>query len=168
MLQAFIIVLREVLEAALIIGIVMAASRGVPQRGQWVLAGVGAGLLGSIVVAGFAEAIASGAIALDRAAGLADAVAALCELPGIGPWTAHYIAMRACAERDAFPASDLAIRRALGPDPEAEAERWRPWSVPHVLLGDQSAGCALSRARSCPVPGHPCLDGVPVERAVEA
>jgi AraC family transcriptional regulator of adaptative response / DNA-3-methyladenine glycosylase II len=37
--------------------------------------------------------------------------------------------MRACAERDAFPASDLAIRRELGadPDPEAEAERWRPW-----------------------------------------
>jgi high-affinity iron transporter len=58
MLQALIIVLREVLEAALIIGIVMAASRGVPRRGLWVLAGVGAGVLGSIVVAGFAEAIA--------------------------------------------------------------------------------------------------------------
>jgi high-affinity iron transporter len=58
MLQAFIIVLREVLEAALIIGIVLAASRGVPQRGLWVTAGVGVGVLGSIVVAGFAEAIA--------------------------------------------------------------------------------------------------------------
>ena len=58
MLQALIIVLREVLEAALIIGIVMAASRGVPKRGLWVLAGVAAGVLGSIVVAGFAEAIA--------------------------------------------------------------------------------------------------------------
>jgi len=76
---------------------------------------------------GFAEAIATGSIALDRAAGLDDAVAALCALPGVGPWTAHYIAMRACAERDAFPASDLAIRRELGPDPEAEAEQWRPW-----------------------------------------
>lgn len=58
MLQALIIVLREVLEAALIIGIVMAASRGVPQRGLWVLAGAGAGIAGSVVVAGFAEAIA--------------------------------------------------------------------------------------------------------------
>lgn len=58
MLQALIIVLREVLEAALIIGIVMAASRGVPRRGLWVLAGVAAGVLGSIAVAGFAEAIA--------------------------------------------------------------------------------------------------------------
>lgn len=58
MLSALIIVLREVLEAALIIGIVMAASRGVAHRGRWVLAGIGAGIVGSLVVAGFAEAIA--------------------------------------------------------------------------------------------------------------
>lgn len=76
---------------------------------------------------GFAEAVATESIALDRAAGLAEVVAALCALPGIGPWTAHYIAMRACAERDAFPASDLAIRRELGADPESAAEAWRPW-----------------------------------------
>lgn len=58
MLQALIIVLREVLEAALIVGIVLAASRGVPRRGLWVLAGIGAGIGGSVLVAGFAEAIA--------------------------------------------------------------------------------------------------------------
>jgi high-affinity iron transporter len=58
MLQAFIIVLREVLEAALIIGIVLAASKGVPRRGLWVVAGIGAGVLGSVVVAAFAEGIA--------------------------------------------------------------------------------------------------------------
>lgn len=58
MLSALIIVLREVLEASLIIGIVMAASRGVARRGLWVLAGVGAGIAGSLVVAGFADAIA--------------------------------------------------------------------------------------------------------------
>jgi len=57
-LQALIIVLREVLEAALIVGIVLAASRAVPRRGLWVLAGIGAGIGGSLVVAGFAEAIA--------------------------------------------------------------------------------------------------------------
>ncbi len=52
--------------------------------------------------------------------------------------------------------------------PVVPAERWRPWRVPHVLLGDQSAPCALSRARSCPVEGHPCLDDVPVAQAVDA
>ncbi len=76
---------------------------------------------------GFAEAVATGAIVLDRTAGLDEVVRALCDLPGIGPWTAHYVAMRACAERDAFPASDLALRQALGADPEAAAEAWRPW-----------------------------------------
>jgi AraC family transcriptional regulator of adaptative response / DNA-3-methyladenine glycosylase II len=76
---------------------------------------------------GFAEAVATVAIVLDRTAGLDDVVRALCALPGVGPWTAHYVAMRACAERDAFPASDLALRHELGPDPEAIAAPWRPW-----------------------------------------
>jgi hypothetical protein len=46
--------------------------------------------------------------------------------------------------------------------------RWRPWRVPQVLLGDQGAVCASSRARVCPVPGHPCLNGVPVSEVVAA
>ncbi|WP_093802631.1 glycosyltransferase family 9 protein [Streptomyces sp. Wb2n-11] len=44
--------------------------------------------------------------------------------------------------------------------PVVPAERWGPYGVPHVLLGDQSAPCAGSRARRCPSPGHPCLDGI--------
>jgi ADP-heptose:LPS heptosyltransferase len=52
--------------------------------------------------------------------------------------------------------------------PVVPAVRWRPWGVPQVLLGDQAAGCAGSRARVCPVPGHPCLDGVPVGEVVAA
>ena len=52
--------------------------------------------------------------------------------------------------------------------PVVPAERWRPWRVPHVLLGDQHAACRDSRARVCPVPGHPCLDGVPIEAVVDA
>lgn len=59
----------------------------------------------------------------------------LTELPGIGPWTAQYIAMRALREPDAFPASDLGLLRALEtargrPTPtelSARAEAWRPW-----------------------------------------
>jgi ADP-heptose:LPS heptosyltransferase len=44
--------------------------------------------------------------------------------------------------------------------PVVPAERWRPYGVPYVLLGDQRAPCADSRARHCPIPGHPCLESV--------
>ncbi|WP_448625808.1 glycosyltransferase family 9 protein [Geodermatophilus sp. URMC 64] len=44
--------------------------------------------------------------------------------------------------------------------PVVPAERWAPYGVPTVLLGDQSAACAGTRARECPVPGHPCLSSV--------
>ena len=59
MLAAAIIVLREVVEAALVIGIVLAATRGVPRHGQFIAGGVALGLAGAVVVAGFAERIAS-------------------------------------------------------------------------------------------------------------
>jgi high-affinity iron transporter len=58
MLATAIIVFREVLEAALIVGIILAASRGAPARGLWVTLGVGAGVLGAALVAGFAGEIA--------------------------------------------------------------------------------------------------------------
>ncbi|MFE0766276.1 glycosyltransferase family 9 protein [Streptomyces smyrnaeus] len=44
--------------------------------------------------------------------------------------------------------------------PVVPADRWAPFGVPHVLLGDQSAPCAGTREVTCPVPGHPCLDAV--------
>jgi heptosyltransferase-3 len=46
--------------------------------------------------------------------------------------------------------------------PVVPVERWGPWRVPHVVLGDQQAACRLSRARECPVAGHPCLSRVEV------
>jgi ADP-heptose:LPS heptosyltransferase len=52
--------------------------------------------------------------------------------------------------------------------PSVPAARWRPWGVPHVLLGDQGIVCAGCRARTCPVPGHPCLESVPVDDVVAA
>ncbi|MEU0196403.1 glycosyltransferase family 9 protein [Streptomyces afghaniensis] len=52
--------------------------------------------------------------------------------------------------------------------PVVPAERWRPYGVPYVLLGDQDAPCADSRARECPVPGHPCLDTVTAHDVVTA
>lgn len=59
MLATAIIVFREVLEAALIVGIVMAATQGVPSRGFWVGSGILGGALGAMLVAGFAETLAA-------------------------------------------------------------------------------------------------------------
>ncbi|MEV6612351.1 glycosyltransferase family 9 protein [Streptomyces sp. NPDC051051] len=52
--------------------------------------------------------------------------------------------------------------------PVVPAERWGPYGVPNVLLGDQRAPCADSRARQCPVAGHPCLDEVTGQDVVQA
>ena len=52
--------------------------------------------------------------------------------------------------------------------PVVPASRWAPYGVPVVLLGDQQAECAGTRARHCPVPGHPCLDGVTAHDVVSA
>lgn len=53
--------------------------------------------------------------------------AALKTLPGIGEWTAQYVAMRAFRDADAFPASDLGLIHAAGRDVARQAEAWRPW-----------------------------------------
>ncbi|WP_031090553.1 glycosyltransferase family 9 protein [Streptomyces sp. NRRL WC-3549] len=52
--------------------------------------------------------------------------------------------------------------------PVVPASRWAPYGVPTVLLGDQRADCADTRARHCPVPGHPCLNGVTAHDVVSA
>ncbi|MCT9930847.1 glycosyltransferase family 9 protein [Planotetraspora sp. A-T 1434] len=52
--------------------------------------------------------------------------------------------------------------------PVVPAARWAPYRVPSVLLGDQDAPCRGTRARNCPVPGHPCLSSVTGEQVVEA
>ncbi|MBB4689158.1 glycosyltransferase family 9 protein [Amycolatopsis jiangsuensis] len=52
--------------------------------------------------------------------------------------------------------------------PVVPAARWAPFGVPAALLGDQHAPCRGSRARTCPVPRHPCLDGIEPAEVVEA
>jgi AraC family transcriptional regulator of adaptative response / DNA-3-methyladenine glycosylase II len=58
-------------------------------------------------------------------------------MPGIGPWTAHYLAMRALHVPDAFPAADLGVQKALhragAKAAEARAEAWRPFRAYAVL-----------------------------------
>jgi AraC family transcriptional regulator of adaptative response / DNA-3-methyladenine glycosylase II len=86
-----------------------------------------------------AEAFRSGALRLDAGADPNTAIAQLVALPGIGQWTAHYIAMRALRWPDAFPKEDIAVRNRLGGVSAKRAEElsqaWRPWrsyAVMHV------------------------------------
>ena len=90
------------------------------------------------------EAVASGELDLAAADTLEHTVARLCDLPGIGPWTAHLIAMRVFGHDDAFPASDLGLRRSAerlvghpvsSRELEALAKNWRPyrsWAAQHL------------------------------------
>jgi AraC family transcriptional regulator of adaptative response / DNA-3-methyladenine glycosylase II len=83
-------------------------------------------------ISSLATAVAGGQ--LHNFSSLESAVQTLCKLPGIGEWTAHYIAMRALREPDAFPATDWGLRRSLSPNnplTKAQllemAQSWRPW-----------------------------------------
>jgi AraC family transcriptional regulator of adaptative response / DNA-3-methyladenine glycosylase II len=84
---------------------------------------------------GLAAALARGDLTLDAGTDRGEARRGLLALPGIGPWTANYVAMRALRDPDAFLAGDLGVRRALeqlgqdGTPAAAErlAERWRPY-----------------------------------------
>lgn len=82
-------------------------------------------------IVAIATEVASGRLVLDPGADVDRTVAQLVQLPGIGPWTASYIAMRALRAPDAFPREDLVLRRRLGDCTPAQAasraERWRPW-----------------------------------------
>jgi AraC family transcriptional regulator, regulatory protein of adaptative response / DNA-3-methyladenine glycosylase II len=89
-----------------------------------------------------ARLLAEGELTIDPGSDREEVRARLLQLPGVGPWTTDYIAMRALADPDAFLPTDLGVRRALealgrcGPAPNEEcspreaarlAERWRPW-----------------------------------------
>ncbi|MFB9323957.1 DNA-3-methyladenine glycosylase 2 family protein [Cryptosporangium minutisporangium] len=97
-------------------------------------------------------ALADGDLVLDAGTDPEDAMAALQELPGIGPWTAGYIALRATGAPDVFLSGDLGVRRAaahLGlPDSprglDEWANRWRPWRSYAVLHLWRSESDALS------------------------
>jgi AraC family transcriptional regulator of adaptative response / DNA-3-methyladenine glycosylase II len=95
----------------------------------------------------------------DPDASLDTAVARLRSLPGIGAWTAHYIAMRALREPDAFPAADVGLLRAMAgadgvrPNPAAllaRAEAWRPWrayAAQHLWTSGTATAVVMPAAR---------------------
>jgi len=96
-----------------------------------------------------ATAVAEGQVTFDAHAEPDAVVARLVALPGIGPWTAAYVALRGLGDPDAFPAGDLGLRKALaarGQGPVAEAalarraEAWRPWrgyAALHLWSGER-------------------------------
>ncbi len=86
-------------------------------------------------IVGLARATSAAPKLFEPGRGLDESIASLVALPGIGVWTAQYIAMRALREPDAFPAADIGLLRAMAnpdgrPTPAAllaRAESWRPW-----------------------------------------
>lgn len=100
-----------------------------------VIASVGMPLQRAAALSALAEAVLADPQLFEVRRDLVEAVTAFCRLPGVGDWTAQYIAMRALRESDAFPAGDIALQRVLAEDGirptakslTARAESWRPW-----------------------------------------
>ena len=113
------------------------------------LSGLGLTSARAAAVNAFARTVADRAVHLDRASQLDRFVESVMAVPGLGPWTAHYLALR-LGEPDAFPATDLGLRRSLShstgqpmapQEAERVADRWRPWrahAAIHLWLGGRS------------------------------
>jgi len=114
----------------------------------------------SAALSSVARAVAADPALLGPSGSLEEAIQRLRALPGIGEWTAQYIAMRALREPDAFPAADIGLLRALAapdgvrPTPAellARAEHWRPWRA-YAAQHLWPAGAARAR------PGEETVD----------
>jgi AraC family transcriptional regulator of adaptative response / DNA-3-methyladenine glycosylase II len=97
------------------------------------LSGLGLTSARAGAVKGFAQAVESRAVRIDRSVTLEELISSITAIRGLGPWTAHYIALR-LGERDAFPSDDLGLRRALtGVTSTSSAtieeleQSWTPW-----------------------------------------
>lgn len=98
----------------------------IAEAGAARIAGLGMPLARAETVVRVAAAHASGRLVLARGA-VAAGRAGLAEIPGIGPWTMEYIALRALGDPDAFPLGDSALRAAFDGDLKRASDAWRPW-----------------------------------------
>lgn len=124
------------------------------------LSRLGVPLARAQALAALARAALADAALFEPRGSTEETVARLCAVRGIGDWTAHYIALRAARDPDAFPAADRGIQRGMqqhdgGPWPaEAltrRAERWRPWrayAAQHLWAADAAAAPALVARRA--------------------
>jgi len=105
------------------------------------------------------QAVAQSRIRFDGVLELEPFLRNLTEFPGIGPWTAQYIAMRALNEPDAFPVGDVALLSALGLSKAAELERraeaWRPWRAYAVMYLWGLGSTRLQRLKPSKMMQHP-------------
>ena len=108
----------------------------------------GIGLTGARIAAirGFAHAVATGSLRLDRSLTLEELVAATVAVPGLGPWTANYLALR-MGEADAFPAGDLGLRRGIERLTGSAGSAPRRCGYRRALAPVAGAGCDPSLAQ---------------------
>jgi AraC family transcriptional regulator of adaptative response / DNA-3-methyladenine glycosylase II len=123
------------------------------------VAQIGMPLKRAETIRGLAQAVADGRIVFDGRVDLNEFHTAICRIPGIGDWTAQYIAMRALGDPDAFPANDLGLLHHSGFSTGAQlarrAEAWRPWRAYAAMYLWQIAGPAIARASEYqPVPAN--------------
>ena len=95
------------------------------------LSGLGLTRARQEAIGAFATGVAGGVVSLEAGQPLAQLIEAITAIPGLGPWSAHYIALR-LGEPDAFPATDLGLRRALekvapGRRLDELSPSWSPW-----------------------------------------
>ena len=123
------------------------------------LAAVGMPKARQMAISSLAEAVVADPLIFGPRRSLEEAVAQLRVLPGIGEWTAQYIAMRELREPDAFPAADVGLLRAMShssgvrPSPAAllaHAEQWRPWrayAALHLWASEPQAFSPVEKVR---------------------
>ncbi|KRB77441.1 AraC family transcriptional regulator [Nocardioides sp. Root190] len=99
---------------------------------------------------GLSAALAAGDLVLDRGPDRAEVRTALLALPGIGPWTADYIALRALGHPDIWLPSDVGVRNALRAHPDVDPAQWSPWRS-YALL---HLWTSLSDPPRPPLPDH--------------
>lgn len=130
------------------------------------IASIGIPLKRAETIRSLAVSIASGEIDFDRPTDPASTLQRLAAIPGIGPWTCDYIAMRILRWPDAFPAGDLGLRKALDArNPlslralEERSQRWRPWRAYAAIYLWTALPLNLSAEARKPTLGLAATDG---------
>jgi len=116
---------------------VFPSAHAVAMRSIEDIAGLGIITARARTIRALAQGIADNKLVLEPSANVENTLAALKAIPGIGDWTAQYIAMRALAWPDAFPHTDYGVMKALNETSAKrvleKAEAWRPWRAYAVM-----------------------------------